>query len=88
MARILITGGAGFIGSHTCVALINAGHDLVVIDSFSNSSFVALQRVVEITELSQKEALHRLEIVRGDVRDETALERVFTGAKAKGRKMV
>ena len=37
MARLLITGGAGFIGSHTCVTLLEAGHELVVLDSFVNS---------------------------------------------------
>ena len=37
MARLLVTGGAGFIGSHTCVVLLQAGHDLVVLDSFANN---------------------------------------------------
>ncbi|MCA1031375.1 UDP-glucose 4-epimerase GalE [Bacillus timonensis] len=46
---ILITGGAGFIGSHTCVELLNEGFDIVVIDNFSNSSPVALERVKELT---------------------------------------
>ena len=47
MARLLITGGAGFIGSHTCVVLLEAGHSLLVLDDFSNSSPVALERVAE-----------------------------------------
>ncbi len=47
--RILVTGGAGYIGSHTCVELLNSGHDIVVIDKFSNSSPVALERVQKIT---------------------------------------
>ena len=48
MARLLITGGAGFIGSHTCVVLLEAGHELVVLDNFDNSSPEALQRVAEL----------------------------------------
>lgn len=47
---ILITGGAGYIGSHTCVELLNAGYDIVVIDSFANSKPEALRRVQEIAQ--------------------------------------
>jgi UDP-glucose 4-epimerase len=47
---ILVTGGAGYIGSHTCVELLNAGYDIVVVDSFCNSKPEALKRVSEITE--------------------------------------
>lgn len=46
---ILITGGAGYIGSHTCVELLNEGYDIIVLDNFSNSSPEALKRVSEIT---------------------------------------
>ena len=48
MAQLLITGGAGFIGSHTCRVLLQAGHRLVVLDDFSNSSPIALKRVGEL----------------------------------------
>ncbi|MGG1573188.1 UDP-glucose 4-epimerase GalE [Fictibacillus sp. NRS-1165] len=50
--RILVTGGAGFIGSHTCVELLNAGHDIVVIDNLLNSHTESLNRVREITDVS------------------------------------
>ena len=43
--RVLITGGAGFIGSHTCLVLLEQGHELVVLDNFDNSSPEALRRV-------------------------------------------
>ncbi len=49
MTTILVTGGAGFIGSHTCVELMNAGYDVVVVDNLANSKFEALRRVQEIT---------------------------------------
>ena len=46
---ILVTGGAGYIGSHTCVELLNAGYDVVVLDNLYNSSAEALRRVEKIT---------------------------------------
>jgi UDP-glucose 4-epimerase len=48
MTKILIAGGAGFIGSHTCLVLLEAGHELVVLDNYANSSPEALRRVVEL----------------------------------------
>ncbi|MFM7228304.1 MAG: NAD-dependent epimerase/dehydratase family protein, partial [Cyanobacteriota bacterium] len=45
MARLLLTGGAGFIGSHTALVLLEAGHEVVVLDDFRNSSPKALERV-------------------------------------------
>ena len=49
MASLLITGGAGFIGSHTLLVLLDAGHELVVLDNFANSSPIALDRVLELS---------------------------------------
>lgn len=48
--NVLLTGGAGYIGTHTCIELINAGHTVVVADNFSNSSPKAIERVEEITD--------------------------------------
>ena len=78
MARLLITGGAGFIGSHTCVVLLEAGHELVVLDSFANSSPVALDRVAEL-------AGRPVQLVEGDVRDAALLDQLFAEAKASGQ---
>ena len=78
MARLLITGGAGFIGSHTCVVLMKAGYELVVFDSFANSSPIALDRVAEL-------AGRPLKLVEGDVRDAALLDRLFTDAHASGQ---
>ena len=75
MARLLITGGAGFIGSHTCLVLLEAGHQLVVLDNFANSAPEALRRVGE---LAGPDGASRLEVIEGDIRQPGDLERAFT----------
>ncbi len=70
MAKILVTGGAGYIGSHTCVELLNAGHDVIVFDNLSNSSEESLRRV-------QKLANRSLVFVQGDIRDANTLDQLF-----------
>ena len=56
---ILVTGGAGYIGSHTCVELLNAGFDVTVFDNFCNSNPEALIRVEQITK-------KKLALIKGD----------------------
>ncbi len=75
MSDLLITGGAGFIGSHTCLVLLESGHRLVVIDNYSNSSSKALKRVLELSGSSNDD---QLLVVEGDIRDETILDRAFS----------
>ena len=87
MARLLITGGAGFIGSHTCVLLTEAGHDLIVIDSFVNSSPLALKGVCEIAKITSQSTDRRLKVVKGDVRNKATLEKIFTEAVKEDRKI-
>lgn len=69
---ILVTGGAGFIGSHACLELLRAGYAVVVVDNLCNSHEEALRRVREL-------AGRELEFHRADLRDAPALERIFTG---------
>ncbi len=68
---ILVTGGAGYIGAHTCLALLEAGYDLVVLDNFSNSKPAALRRVEQL-------AGRAVTVATGDVRDRSALRRLFS----------
>ena len=68
---ILVTGGAGYIGSHACVALIDAGYQVVVLDNLSVGNFQALQRVERITGVAPV-------FVEGDVRDRNCLEAIFS----------
>ena len=72
---ILVTGGAGYIGSHTCVELQNAGYGVTVFDNFSNSSPESLRRVARITGKSPV-------LVEGDIRDGTALKRALANSGA------
>jgi len=75
---IFVTGGAGYIGSHTCVELLNAGHDVTVFDNFCNSQPEALRRVERITG-------KQLTCVQGDIRDRDALT---TALRASGARAV
>ncbi|MCX0339657.1 UDP-glucose 4-epimerase GalE [Acinetobacter radioresistens] len=70
MAKVLVTGGAGYIGSHTCVELLQAGHEVIVLDNLSNSSEEALHRVQQLTQKS-------LVFIQGDIRDHQVLEQIF-----------
>lgn len=67
---ILVTGGAGFIGSHTCVELLNAGYEVVILDNFCNSKPEAVKRIEKITGKSVK-------LYEADLLDKDAVEKVF-----------
>jgi UDP-glucose 4-epimerase len=68
--RILVTGGAGYIGSHTCVELLNAGYDITVVDNLYNSKKASLDRVREITGKDFK-------FFECDIRDRDYLDKIF-----------
>ena len=68
--NILVTGGAGYIGSHTCVELLNSGYDVTVIDNLCNANPKSLERVEAITG-------KKVKFYEGDVRDEALLRRIF-----------
>ena len=68
--KILVTGGAGYIGSHTVITLIEHGFDIVILDNFDNSSAESVRRVEKITGV-------RVEVANADVRDENALRYLF-----------
>ncbi len=69
--KILLTGGAGFIGSHTCVELIDAGHDPVIVDNYVNSSPESIRRIEQIV---GREVPH----YEADVADRSAMDRIFS----------
>lgn len=71
MKTILVTGGAGYIGSHTIVELLNKGYQVVVIDNLCNSSLEAIKRVEKITG-------KKVKFYEGDIRDQRLLEKIFS----------
>lgn len=71
---ILVTGGAGFIGSHTCVELLDKGYNVVIVDDLSNSSPIAVDRIREITGVMDD----RLVFVEANILDRAALEDIFS----------
>ncbi len=72
--NVLLAGGAGYIGTHTCVELINSGHDVIIADNYSNSCPMAVQRVEEITG-------KKIPLYEADVCDTTAVEKIFSENK-------
>ena len=72
--KVLVTGGAGYIGSHTSVELLNAGCEVVCIDNLMNSKLEAVKRVEKITGKSVK-------FYQGDIRDRAILDKIFTENK-------
>ena len=73
--NVLLAGGAGYIGSHTCVELINAGHDVIIADNFSNSCPEAVARVEEITG-------RKIPLYEADVCDKPQLTGFFRRTKS------
>ena len=72
--NILITGGAGYIGSHTAIELINAGHTAIILDNLDNASPKVLQRIQEITGVAPM-------FYQGDIRDRSILQKIFAEHK-------
>lgn len=72
--KVLVTGGAGYIGSHTSVELLNAGHEVVCIDNLYNSKYEAVKRVEQITG-------KKIKFYEGDIRDRKILDKIFTENK-------
>ena len=68
--KILVTGGAGYIGSHTCVELLQTGYEVVVVDNFDNSKPEAIHRIEELANQS-------ISFYEADVRDEETLRGIF-----------
>ena len=78
MKKILVTGGSGFIGSHTCLVFLNNGYEIYVLDSNINSHSNSLDKIVEIT------GNPNLHFYKGDVRDKEVLDKIFRDAQEIG----
>jgi len=85
--KILVTGGAGYIGSHTCIELLVAGYQVLVLDNLSNSKLSNLEKVSRIAD--KKLEINKFEIcdfsfIKGDMRDKDLLVKLFTSSKIEG----
>tara|TARA_B100000212_G_scaffold339971_1_gene319477 strand:+ start:1323 stop:2378 length:1056 start_codon:yes stop_codon:yes gene_type:complete len=81
MKNILVTGGTGYIGSHTCISLLKKGYKLTVIDSNINSSILSLEKIRLIINVSISEFNKILFFKKGDIRDKIFLKKIFQEAK-------
>jgi UDP-glucose 4-epimerase len=72
--KVLVTGGAGYIGTHTCLELLNKGHEVFAVDNLSNGHIEAIERVQKISNCE-------MEFSRTDIRDDEGLDRIFTEFK-------
>ncbi len=84
MTCILITGGTGFIGSHTCSVLLKEGYKLIILDSLINSSSIVIDKLIKIQEVSKSDIAQKITFVNGDIRDEKCLERIFSETLSSG----
>ena len=84
MERILITGGAGFIGSHTCISLLENSYEVYLVDSFVNSSPAVVDRLFSICGLSNSKTGKNLKVFQGDLKDKDFLENIFSNAEKSG----
>ena len=87
MKTILITGGAGFIGSHICLVLLEEGYEVVVIDSFENSSVKSIESVLDIFKQREIDLSHKLKVFNGDLCDKNFIENVFFEIKESNKEI-
>tara|TARA_B100000989_G_scaffold203136_1_gene153719 strand:- start:454 stop:1506 length:1053 start_codon:yes stop_codon:yes gene_type:complete len=77
MQRILVTGGAGFIGSHTSLLLIEKGYEILIVDSLINSSIKLIKRINKIIDIKFPKMKNKLTFIKGDLRDESIVNEIF-----------
>ena len=77
MSTIIVTGGAGFIGSHTCLLLLERGYEIFVIDSFCNSSAKSLEKVLMILLRFNNDLKDKIHLIKGDLKNISDIEKIF-----------
>ena len=85
MKRILVTGGAGFIGSHTCLELLRRDYEIFLLDSFVNSSKISINKVLEILKSENNDKNYFLKVYKGDLRDKNFIESCFNEIYESGK---
>jgi len=84
--KILLTGGIGYIGSHICVALLEYGYEISILDSDIKNCSEIVKNISKITELNHKKFKQRISLYEGDIRDKKILREIFLKLKNKGDK--
>ncbi len=84
MEKVLVTGATGFIGSHTCLVLLQQGYEVYALDSCINSSSIALERVINILKKDFPLIKEKLHFFCGDIRDKNFLENIFNKSSMNG----
>ena len=87
MTKVLVTGGCGFIGSHSALRLLEEGYEVLVIDSNINSSDKVIDNILKILEVKEKANFHKLRFIKGDIKDKLLIERIFREEENKGKKI-
>ncbi len=87
MKNILVTGGTGFIGSHTCLALLEKGYCVYIIDSFENSSNKVVERIIQIYTSKKNSVNTNLQVFKGNLRDKDFIRDVFLKIKKNNQKI-
>ena len=87
MKTILVTGGLGFIGSHTCVTLLERGYKVLILDSLINSSIKVIERIKQIILVTKYNPNEQLQFYECDLRDELKLEKIFKNNTSESKKI-
>ena len=85
---VLVTGGAGFIGSHTCLTLLENNYEVIIVDSFTNSSKKAIEKILSLVQKSLKNIRKRLKVYDLDIRDEEKLNQIFITSKEERKEII
>lgn len=87
MKAILVTGGAGFIGSHTCLLLLEQGYNIFIIDSFINSSPKSIKKVSSILKKQDIDIKRKIHLIKGDIKNQNDIENVFQMSEKVNKKI-
>ena len=81
MLKVMVTGGAGFIGSHTCLLLLEKGYELVIVDSYINSSFKSIENLIKISSKKCSNLENKVQVFNLDLRNKKKIDEIFLNAE-------
>ena len=85
MSHILITGGTGYIGSHTCLIFLLSGFEITIIDSNFNSSSKVINSLINLGKMYNQDFINKINFFKGSILDESLLDSVFKQSKTKSK---